>query len=1426
MNYFHQFDISDFFNEIKEPIFLIDSEEVIFWNIYAKENYLGLPDNWRTWFSKQDLLEEIQEFFSGGAVPKKPFYKSLQDKNGDSQRFEWTFVNLPSSYNSRFLIIKGNKIDLYGRLQQEGEEQFREKKTKEELQYIQSILNNSHDLIAILDRLGNYKFISESVAEKLGFPVEEIVGKSYQEFEEKGAIEMVRGTFQDVLNTNEVVNIDFWVHLSNGKKIYLESFARNLLHHPEIQGILFSSRDITDYIEKDRSLQKRYEIENLINQISSQLLNGGFKDLEKDFQEFLIRFGAFFKAKTAVIYILNRDTEEFEILNIWNPDRNEIGGHSDRISLIFSRKNRLEAGIVKLVESDDPEDRFLYLLVPMLSTSKLRGVIYFEIEREDIEFEEKELQVFRQLGDILAGAYIGSLMTRKIERNENLLATTESLSKSGSWRYSTSQNRFYVSGGFARLFGIGDQPLSTDFSSLIYQIEKPYREDFVRNLKKSIDSVCVTSGEFTIKNEQGKTLFISYEIDAKHDFLTQGLEVTGFCKDISLKREAEENLRLQSQILAQVSDPILVTGLDLRVIYLNEAALELCCPGASQPFKGNLEKLVNWDWRESLSLEELAGSLELGQIWQKEIFLQTQKSPFLPFLVSIKAIQSEKEEKIGYSFILRSLAEKYESEQMALRARMIIENSPVVLFQVDPNDSYRILYISENIDRYGYHSKELIEKKASILDLIHPDDWVRILENQPSLNNPNDRLSFSGEYRIRKTDGTYSWVEDRTSDVTNEIGEIVLHEGLFQDISERKVFEEYKEEKEKQYRVLASNIPGTNIFLLDEHRRYILAEGTHFDFWEKSPDDFEGKFLHESFLTNLDVLNEQFDQVYFEQKIVESEFFYKDRYYQRVIRPVVEHGRVTYALTIIRDITSEYVAKEKLKSSEEKYRALVEESTEVIFSLSDNLRFNYLSPNINQYLGYEVEEVVGKSVFEFLNPEDLEVFNTNLKEFPDFLEENQQLEYRLRHKNGEYRVFNSNGRIVRDKEEGRWHYTGIARDISRLKEAQKELVQAKEKAEQASLVKSQFLSVMSHEIRTPMNAVIGLAHFLMEENPRPDQLENLRTLQFSAENLMTLINDILDFNKIESGKLELEAVPFDIRNLLHRIVHSHSFQAHEKSLDVSFEIDESIPELLIGDSVRIGQIIHNLVSNAIKFTEKGYVKIQLKEEGKSDVESLIRFRFIDTGIGIPEDKVINIFDAFTQATSATTRKYGGTGLGLAIVKRLVELYKGEIFYKTNPEGGSIFEFVIPFNYKLEKGEEGHEDQQNQPKSLRTASILVAEDNMVNQILVKKFLKKWESGNLVMASNGQEALELFEEGDFNIVLLDLQMPIMDGFSVAKAIRLHENLEKRKVPILALTATSIHEIKEQLDEIGFDDYIPKPFTPEGLYERLNKYLHPKN
>ncbi|MEM8896135.1 MAG: response regulator, partial [Bacteroidota bacterium] len=377
---------------------------------------------------------------------------------------------------------------------------------------------------------------------------------------------------------------------------------------------------------------------------------------------------------------------------------------------------------------------------------------------------------------------------------------------------------------------------------------------------------------------------------------------------------------------------------------------------------------------------------------------------------------------------------------------------------------------------------------------------------------------------------------------------------------------------------------------------------------------------------------------------------------------------------------------------------------------------------------------------------------------------------------------------------------------------------AKLLAEQAAVAKTEFLSTMSHEIRTPLNAVIGMSH-LLGENPREDQEENVRTLEFSAKNLMLLINDILDYNKIDSGKLEFDHSAIDIRALVQNLLQTYQTKADEKGIALELSADKKVPQTIYTDHTRLSQVLSNLVSNAIKFTDKGRVEVSMKQVMRTKDRSAIKFKVEDTGIGIPREKQAMIFETFTQASSTTTREFGGTGLGLAITKKLLDLQGVAIHLFSLSGKGSRFYFTQTFDIPKDSPKRVPELQltinEKQDQDLAGLNILLVEDNEVNVLVAKKFLTKWQA-KVHTVENGQEAVdEITTGGDkYDLILMDLQMPIMDGYTASREIR-KVGYER---PIIALTASALMEVEEKVKNAGMDDYVTKPFNPNDLLSKI--------
>ncbi len=392
-----------------------------------------------------------------------------------------------------------------------------------------------------------------------------------------------------------------------------------------------------------------------------------------------------------------------------------------------------------------------------------------------------------------------------------------------------------------------------------------------------------------------------------------------------------------------------------------------------------------------------------------------------------------------------------------------------------------------------------------------------------------------------------------------------------------------------------------------------------------------------------------------------------------------------------------------------------------------------------------------------------------------------------------------------------------------LKKKNHELVIANEKANEAARSKSLFLSTMSHELRTPMNAVIGLAYILLQEDPKPSQIQNLKTLKFSGENLLALINDILDFSKIEANKIQLEEADFNIRDLCHNLKNVFQFKIDEKHLKFILKIDENVPDFLVGDPTRLNQILSNLLSNAVKFTGKGDINLIIKKKGETDQKIIIEFCVKDTGIGIEKEKQEEIFNSFTQASSSTTRKYGGTGLGLSITKKLLELHNTNISLDSEPGKGSRFYFDISFR-KSEKQLASAPSSEEPFKLIqfRQEKVLLVDDNQVNLIVARKFLKQWNL-DITMARNGKEAVDQVSKNTFDLILMDLQMPEMNGYDAANTIRQMDGDYYKNIPIVALTASALLEVKEKVHKYGMNDSVTKPFVPAILNATIARYLH---
>ena len=479
-----------------------------------------------------------------------------------------------------------------------------------------------------------------------------------------------------------------------------------------------------------------------------------------------------------------------------------------------------------------------------------------------------------------------------------------------------------------------------------------------------------------------------------------------------------------------------------------------------------------------------------------------------------------------------------------------------------------------------------------------------------------------------------------------------------------------------------------------------------------------------------------------------------------------------------------------------------------------------------EILGYKKPigpAVDASTLHQLINTKDLSLFRKHYRYVRYELKDGEvaETEFRLKHKDGSDVWIiarevpfkrNSQGEVVQ--------VLGTAIDITGRKKAESELLQAKKAAEKAALIKSDFLSTMSHEIRTPMNAIIGFTDLLLTGNFEEKDLQNLRTIKYSADNLMIILNDILDFSKIEAGKLTLDNFHFDLSEKLEHIRRTFAFKAVEKGIDLSFRLDPDIPAILEGDAYRLNQILINLLGNALKFTPSGSVCLRISKVKEYGDSVDLKIEVEDSGIGIPEDKLDIIFDSFSQAhKNNSVRHFGGTGLGLAITRRITELMNGTIQVKSTLGKGSLFTVLLNFR----KGFSAPAKTQRSPASaftLKGFRILIAEDTYANQLLLKHLLEKWEA-YFIICNNGEEVLEHLKNDNFDLILMDIQMPVMNGIETQKAIQ--TQLPTRShIPVIAFTADTFAQNMAEVIDSNFTDFITKPFKIEDLQRVISKHL----
>ena len=723
----------------------------------------------------------------------------------------------------------------------------------------------------------------------------------------------------------------------------------------------------------------------------------------------------------------------------------------------------------------------------------------------------------------------------------------------------------------------------------------------------------------------------------------------------------------------------------------------------------------------------------------------------------------------------------------------------------------------------GYSETELLTMTGK--DITHPEDWEIARESTKKLQRDGYITNF--QLRCLTKSGEVKHIEISSSAIV-ENGVYKGSRDIVRDITERR-----KSEEQLRDLSMVSENTSNMVIIADAERNiewvnksFINTTGyTLEEIKGKSP----GKYLQgsDSDLETIKQISECLNRGEgFNGTILNFAKNGTPYWNELTINPVKDRdGKILKYISVATDVTERIQKNEELLNSELRWKFALEGSGDGVFEFDAQKQKFYATDSLKSLLGFDSDlpDLDFEQLITLIHPNERVAALDSFYEFISKKNLTYRHEIRLRKNNGDYVWVLTRATVTKYDAHGMpLIILGTTTDISHSKETEKELLQAKTEAEKASEYKNQFLSTMSHEIRTPLNAIIGLTNVMMMKKPTGEMKDDLSTLLFSANHLLTLINDVLDLSKIESGKIDFMHTEFDLYNTVKGVYQTFLPKTTEKKIDLSMSVDGSIPKLLNGDSLRLIQILNNLVNNAVKFTDKGSVSINVRPITFSGKKVKLLFEVTDTGMGISQKHQKNIFNDFVQADSTIVQKYGGTGLGLSITKKLIELQGGNIKVKSKFNEGSRFYFELSFDVALVKSKMNLPklDPSAKDEPLKGIRVLLVEDIAVNTRVAKSYLDHW-GAITVCAENGQEAIDIFRKENFDILFVDLFMPVMNGFDAMKKIR---KLKKGgKVPMIALTASAETATIEKAIQAGANSYISKPFNPQELIDTISSYTN---
>ncbi len=956
---------------------------------------------------------------------------------------------------------------------------------------------------------------------------------------------------------------------------------------------------------------------------------------------------------------------------------------------------------------------------------------------------------------------------------------------------------------------------------------KEFWKDFWTTIKKGD----VWRGEIKNRAKDGTEYWVNTTINPIRNEKGEVVRYLSIRQDITSRKRYEQlllesNLRLAQieQFIDFTTDAIQVSNLEGQFAYINQMASQRLGISRAECHKYNITDVETVFNHKSAWKKNIAQLKQCGYLNSEGSNMDQSTGVLFPVEVTMRLISIQ-----GKDFVIvvsRDITERKKNE-MALRenqTRLAEAQRMAKLgyweFDLTTNTTW---WSDEQYNINGVTKTDTPLSQDYFLGLLHPDDlkWFKELLHKVI----SEKSETSATYRIVRPDGEIRVISGYSNTICDQQGNVVKLSGVNQDITEFKMTEKALRESEETLRK-AQSVAKIGSWKLDvktgllewsdeTYSIFGLRKGkplTYTDFLScVHPEDKE--FVDSSWRASL--TGAPYDIVH---RIVADGKVKWVR--EQAELTFDEFNNLIYGFGIVQDFTDHKILQDSNLIFNQSLLLTGLGSWRVSFKNKDL----FLSDNIYNLHGLQKEqkEITLDSYLQLIAPADRAhvraVLKKLLREKGSF-----ETEYRVQKSAHETRWLSAKGKMLTDPDGKPVEIYGIVRDITSEKNSTAELIKARKEAEEASFIKDEFLSVMSHEIRTPLNSVIGLSNLILKRNPREDQLEIMKVLKGSADNLLHLVNDILDFNKIRAGKLELEFIPFRLTVFLQHLYASFRLSAHDKNIDFTIHTDARIPDVVIGDVTRLNQIFNNLIGNAIKFTDQGYVKFKVDLKSMKKNTCTLVFHIEDTGVGITSDKLETIFQPFQQSESDITRKYGGTGLGLSIVNSLLEILKGNIRVNSTPGKGSVFSVELSLKYSIDNSEELSPAppatiEESAVKFRKYLRILYVEDVESNRFLIENLLA--EHGiSTTTASCGRIALQFARIERFDLILMDIQMPGMDGYETTRKIRSQRTGKNKHTPVLAFTAEPYsEELKKKVSMHDIQDVISKPFDAGMLLEKI--------